>query len=79
MHVQLCRNNGAEREGIYRCDIETSAANNGTYETLYAGLYFNGGQWSKGQMYVFFLAFAELEVIFLMMDWQNELLLVLNL
>ena len=44
MHVQLCRNNGAEREGIYRCDIETSAANNGSYETLYAGLYFSGGQ-----------------------------------
>ena len=30
--------------GMYRCDIETNAANNESWETVYAGLYFTGGE-----------------------------------
>ena len=43
-NVQVRRKNGAETGGIYRCDIETIAVNNGNRETLYAGLYSSGGQ-----------------------------------
>ena len=43
-NVQVRRKNGAETGGIYRCDIETLAANNGNRETVYAGLYSSGGQ-----------------------------------
>ena len=30
--------------GMYRCDIETNAANNESRQTVYAGLYFTGGE-----------------------------------
>ena len=30
--------------GIYRCDIETRAANNGIHETVYVGIYEDGGE-----------------------------------
>ena len=43
-NVQVRRKNDAETGGIYRCDIETRASNNGSRETLYAGLYSSGGQ-----------------------------------
>ena len=43
-NVQVRRKNGAETGGIYRCDIETIAVNNGNRETVYAGLYSSGGQ-----------------------------------
>ena len=43
-NVQVRRKNGAETGGIYRCDIETSAGNNGSRDTLYAGLYSSGGR-----------------------------------
>ena len=43
-NVQVRRKNGAETGGIYRCDIETIAVNDGSRETLYAGLYSSGGQ-----------------------------------
>ena len=43
-NVQVHRKNGAETGGIYRCDIETIAVNDGSRETVYAGLYSSGGQ-----------------------------------
>ena len=43
-NVQVRRKNGAETGGIYRCDIETIAVNNGNRDTLYAGLYSSGGR-----------------------------------
>jgi len=46
-HVQLRRNNDTETAGIYRCEIETSAANNDSRETVYVGLYSSGGQQSN--------------------------------
>ena len=42
-NIQVRRNNSAETGGIYRCEIETRASNNGSRETLYAGLYSSGG------------------------------------
>ena len=54
-HVQLRRNNGTETAGIYRCEIETSAANNDSRETVYVGLYSSGGQQSSGHVCVYFL------------------------
>ena len=42
--VDLRRNRGTGPSGIYRCDIETNAVHdNGLRETVYVGLYFNGG------------------------------------
>jgi len=43
-NVQVRRDNFANTTGIYRCEIETSAANNGSRELVYAGLYSSGGQ-----------------------------------
>jgi len=43
-NIQVRRNNSAETGGIYRCEIETTASNNGSRETLYAGIYSSGGQ-----------------------------------
>ena len=43
-NVQVRRKNFANTTGIYRCEIETSAANNGSRELVYAGLYSSGGQ-----------------------------------
>ena len=47
-NVQVRRRNNATTAGIYRCEIETSAANGDSREILYAGLYSNGGQYCKG-------------------------------
>ena len=43
-NIQVRRNNSAKTGGIYRCEIETKASNNGSRETLYAGIYSSGGQ-----------------------------------
>ena len=38
---------GGGQSGIYRCDIETVAVNNNSgTESIYVGLYINGGEWS---------------------------------
>ena len=44
-NVEMHRRNNATtvRAGIYRCEIETSAANGDSREILYAGLYSSGG------------------------------------
>ena len=42
--VDLRRNRGTVPSGIYRCDIETNSIyDNGLRETVYVGLYYNGG------------------------------------
>ena len=38
------RTESFDTSGIYRCDIETNAANNESQESVYAGLYFTGGE-----------------------------------
>lgn len=47
-NVQVRRKRNPETSGIYRCDTKTSAVNNGNRETIYAGLYSIGGEWSEG-------------------------------
>ena len=41
--VQVRRKNFVNTTGIYRCEIETSVANNDSREIVYAGLYSSGG------------------------------------
>ena len=43
-NVQVRRRNNATTAGIYRCEIETSAANGDSRGIVYAGLYSSGGQ-----------------------------------
>ena len=43
-NVQVRRQNSAATAGIYRCDIETHAVNGNSSESLFVGLYTNGGQ-----------------------------------
>ena len=43
-NVQVRRQNNATTAGIYRCEIETSAANGDSRGIVYAGLYSSGGQ-----------------------------------
>ena len=42
-NVQVRRQNSANTTGIYRCEIETSVANNDSRDIVYAGLYSFGG------------------------------------
>lgn len=39
-----CQTHSSTLNGIYLCDIETNAASNGNWETVYVGLYISGGQ-----------------------------------
>ena len=43
-NVQVRRQNNATTAGIYRCEIETRAANGDSRETVYVGLYSSGGE-----------------------------------
>ena len=44
--VELRQTTDTGRSGIYRCDIETSGFENGIRETVYVGLYSEGGKFA---------------------------------